>query len=56
MVMVRIDGKGGSVFDSRKDAERELELWGFRPCLNGYEKYLFTGQGVKTMTATIERG
>lgn len=56
MVMVRIDGKGGSVFDTRKEAERELRLFGFRPAYvgDGYEKLLFTGRECKVMTARIE--
>lgn len=55
MVMVRIDGNGGSVFDSREDAERELRLWGFRPSIvGGFEKLLFTGRECKVMTARIE--
>ena len=54
-VMVRIDGKGGSVFDTREEAERELRLWGFRKeYLDCWEKLLFTGMGVECMTARIE--
>lgn len=57
MVMVRIDGGGGSVFDTREEAEHELRLWGFRP--SGYigcdfDKLLFTGRECRVMTATIE--
>ena len=57
MVRVRIDGKGGSYYDTREEAERELALFGFRP--SGYvgsdfEKLLFTGRECKVMTATIE--
>lgn len=56
MVTVRIDGKGGSVFDNREEAERELRLFGFRPAYvgNGFEKLLFTGRECKVMTARIE--
>lgn len=55
MVTVRIDGKGGSVFDTRKEAEDELRMWGFRPEFvgGGWEKLLFTGKECKTMTARI---
>lgn len=56
MVMVRIDGGGGSYFDTREEAEHELELFGFRPAYvgGGYEKLLFTGRECKVMTARIE--
>ena len=54
MVMVRIDGNGGSLFPTRKKAEEELKLFGFRPNACGWEKYLFTGKEVKVMTAKIE--
>ena len=57
MVMVRIDGKGGSFYDTREEAERDLALFGFRPSSyvgSDYEKLLFTGLEFKVMTATIE--
>ena len=59
MVMVRIDGSGGSFFDTREEAERELRLWGFRPSSyvgHEFDKLLFTGRECKVMTATIEEG
>ena len=56
MVRVRIDGKGGSCYDTVEEAEEELRLFGFRPCYagGGFEKLLFTGRECKVMTATIE--
>jgi len=57
MVMVRIDGNGGSYYDTREDAVRDLELFGFRPsCYVGsdYDKLLFTGMECKVMKAVIE--
>ena len=51
---VRIDGKGGSYFGTREEAERELRLFGFRPNLGAFEKLLFTGRECKVMTAIIE--
>ena len=56
MVMVRIDGKGGSVHRSRESAERELRAFGFRPAFvgGGWEKLLFTGRECRVMTARIE--
>ncbi len=58
MYVVRVDGSGGSYFDTRKDAERELRIWGFVPsALIGvdFEKYLFTGKECRLMTATVRR-
>jgi len=54
MFQVRIDNQDGSYFDSREEAERELRLFGFRPNLTGYEKWLFTGREARLMTARIE--
>lgn len=57
MYMVSIDGNGGSFYDTREEAVRDLELFGFRPsCYVGsdYEKLLFTGRECKIMTATIK--
>ena len=55
--MVRIDGKGGSLFGSREQAERELRSWGFYPSMllgADFERLLFTGKECKVMTARIE--
>ena len=54
MFQVCIDNEGGSYFDSREEAERELKRFGFKPNLVGFEKLLFTGRECKVMTARIE--
>ena len=54
MYVVRIDGKGGSFFESKAEAERELKRFGFMPNAMGYEKLLFNGKGCRVMTARIE--
>ena len=58
MYVVRVDGSGGSYFDSRRDAERELRLWGFVPSslVNvDFEKWFFSGRECRLMTATVRR-
>ena len=57
MFVVQIDGSGGSYFDTREEAERELRLWGFRPSSylgHEFDKLLFTGRRCELMTARIE--
>lgn len=56
MFVVKIDGRGGSYFYTREEAERNLEMYGFRrsPYVGAdYSKVLFTGTEAKVMTATI---
>lgn len=54
MFRVTIDGKGGSYFDSREEAERELRLWGFSPS-GGAQWERFDYGSFRVITAIIER-